>query len=215
MNPVLILTTTVHVQYKIFLFQMDPNDRIAVYVKKIRQWLEHTKLPIIVVENTGYTFPELDTEREVYKDRFEIITYQESELPESAFLHGNIYKGASEIFAIDWAKRTSRLSGSFYIKITGRYYIPDLESFLQSVPLEETDVLIQNQPDRCELVGCHKDVFDVIFNTHLLNRDGNYDGHVELIYEQRCQQFSRVVQCPRFVIEPTQRGGVNEIFYDI
>ena len=83
-------------------------------MKKIRQWLETTTLPIIVVENTGYTFPELDTERELFKDRFEIITYDKSNLPESAFLIGNIYKGASEIFAIDWAKRTSRLSGSFY-----------------------------------------------------------------------------------------------------
>ena len=91
-----------------------------------------------------------------------------------------------------------------YIKITGRFYIPD---FLKTQNLEEKDLLIQNEPYRCEMVDCHKECFDVIFDKHLLDSDGNYNGHVELIYEQRCQKYSRIINCPRFIIEPTQRGG--------
>jgi hypothetical protein len=214
-HPLLILTTTVHVQNKVYLFQTDRNERIGVYVRKIRQWLENTKFPVVVVENTGYTFPELDAERELYKDRFEIITYNEPDLPEAAFLNGNPYKGASEIFAIHWAKTCTRLSSPFIIKITGRFFIPGLEAYLETADLENTDVLVQNRTNRCEMVGCHKDIFDHIFGTHLLNRAGNYDGNVEDVYQYRCEQYSRVIHCPEFYIEPTQRGGINEVFYNI
>ena len=125
----IILTTTVTVQDKVYLFQTDKQERVQVYVKKIKQWLYESNFKIIVVENTGYTFEELNEEKEKFKDRFEVISYVESELEAADFLKGNPYKGASEIFAIEYAYNTSRLclDADFIIKITGRFFIPDLE----------------------------------------------------------------------------------------
>ena len=215
MIPLIILTTTVHVQDKVYLFQTDKSERAGVYVRKIKQWLEETNFPIVVVENTGYTFPELSDELVKYKDRFEIITYTESELPEAAFLQGNPYKGASEVFSIYWAYHHTQLMSDFIIKITGRFFIPGLKDYLSVLPIDEYDVLVQNRKDRCEMLGCHKKHFDDVFNTHLLNRNGEYDGGVEFVYQFRCEKYDKVIHCPIFPIEGTQRGGINEVFYDI
>jgi hypothetical protein len=214
--PLIILTTTVSVQNKVYLFQTDKNERAGVYTRKIKQWLKETNLPIVVVENTGYTFPELAEEAELYKDRFEIISYIESELKEAEFLKGNPYKGASEIFSIHWAYHHTRLPRpEFVLKITGRFFIPQLESYLSSLSLDNYDVLVQYKKNRCEMLGCHRDHFHHVFNTHLVNRAGNYDGNVEDVYEFRCEQYAAVIHCPEFPIEGTQRGGINEVFYTI
>lgn len=216
-QPLIILTTTVSVQDKVYLFQTDKGERAGVYTKKIKQWLQETTFPIVVVENTGYTFPELAEEMEKYKDRFEIISYIESELVEAEFLKGNPYKGASEIFSIHWAYHHTRLipSSPFIIKITGRFFIPNLEIYLYGIQLENYDVLVQNRKNRCEMLGCHRNHLENVFNTQLVNRHGNYDGNVEDVYEFRCEQYTNVIHCPEFPIEGTQRGGINEVFYNI
>lgn len=217
--PTIILTTTVNVQNKVYLFQTDKNERAQVYTRKIKQWLAETNFRIIVVENTGYKFEELSEEIEKYKDRFEIISYVESELDEAAFLQGNPYKGASEMFSIHYAYHHSELvkqnSPDFIIKITGRFFIPDLQNYVSEIDLSMMDVLVQNKTNRCEMVGCHKNNFETVFSTNLVDHTGNYSGHVEDVYQFRCSSYENVVHCPVFAIEGTQRGGINEVFYNI
>lgn len=214
-RPLILLTTTVHVQNKVYVFQTDRNERLDQYTKKIRQWLNETQLPVLVVENTGYTFPELDEEKEKFHDRFEILSYNESELLESAYLKGNPYKGASEIFSIHWGYLNTRLTADFIIKITGRFFIPEFETFLGKYDLHDYDVIVQNNRNRCEMLGCHKCHFHNVFGLNLLNREGNYSGHVEDVYQFRCEQYEHILQCPVFQIEGTQRGGIDEVFYNI
>ena len=60
-NISIILTTTVHVT-KNTAFQVDATDRINTYLKSIRLWLKNTKFNIIVIENSGYNFEELNDE---------------------------------------------------------------------------------------------------------------------------------------------------------
>ena len=213
----IILTTTVSVQDKVYLFQTDKNERAQVYIRKIKQWLYESDFRIVVVENTGYTFEELNEEKEKFKDRFEVISYIESEVPDADFLIGNPYKGASEIFSIDYACKMSRLcqAADFIIKITGRFFIPDLKNYLSQFDLNDYDVLMQNRTNRCEMLGCHKSHFNTVFNTSLINEKGEYNGNVEDIYQYRCGIYEKKIHCPEFYIEPTQRGGINEVFYNI
>ena len=119
MSTTIILTTTVTVQDKVYLFQTDKQERAQVYTRKIKQWLYESNFNIVVVENTGYTFEELNEEKEIFKHRFEVISYVESQLEEADFLKGNPYKGASEIFSIEYAYTTSTLCkvADFIIKI--------------------------------------------------------------------------------------------------
>ena len=72
----LILTCCVYINSnKAVLAQTNYQERIDTYLKSIHNWLEKTNLPIVVVENSGYTFPEIN--RNLYKNRLEIISFQE------------------------------------------------------------------------------------------------------------------------------------------
>ena len=217
MSAAIILTTTVTVQDKVYLFQTDKGERLEQYRKKIKKWLYETNLKIVVVENTGYTFEELNERKEKFKDRFEVISFVEAELEEADFLKGNPYKGASEVFAIEYAYKHSVLckTADFIIKVTGRFYMPEFENFLKSYDLTQYDVLFQNKPNRCEMLGCHKDHMKDVFDTLLIDGDGKYSGNVEDVYQYRCGKYERKIHCPQFYIEPTQRGGINEVFYNI
>jgi hypothetical protein len=212
----ILLTTTVHTQPKETLHQTDKQQRITTYLKSVKQWLEKTKLPIVVVENSGYNFDaELKAEKEKYKTRFEVVAFNEASLPEAAYLKGNTSKGASEIYAIDYAYHHSKLleKADFIVKITGRYYVPTLESYLNNQTILNYNALRQNNPTSCELLGASHKVFPKIFNPYLINREGKYDGHVESIYKYRIDLLppAKVLHAPKFNIEPTLRGGHKQI----
>jgi len=210
-STAIILTTTVYVKKKIdCIYQSDSNERLSLYLKSILQWLEKTKFTIIVVENSGYSFPELSKEKEMYKNRFEVISFIEANEPDAQYLKKLTSKGASEIFAINYAyKRVEKLkNATFIIKITGRYYIPELESYLETHQLNDYDCLTQYNRDRCEMVGSHQKNFSIIFDVTLRNKRGYYDGHIENIWKERTSAYNNILICKKFDIETTQTGGL-------
>jgi hypothetical protein len=211
----IILTSTVNVNpQKHFLYQTNKEERLTAYLKSIKQWLEKTKMNIVLVENSGYPFVELEEERIAYKDRFEIISFVESDLPYAGNYFNNhihiVSKGASELFAINYAYNNSRLiqNANFIIKVTCRYFVPDFEEYLSNIHLNYYDALRQNNKDFCEIVGCHKDKFNIVFMANCINKDGYLNGHVESIYDYRINTLcEKVLICKTFAIEPTQMGG--------
>ncbi len=218
MNTTIILTSTVNINpIKWFLVQRDKNERLQTYLKAVLQWLTKTNFKIVLVENSGYKYDELDKEKELYKDRFEVITFVESELEESKSLTDNPHKGVSEIFAINYGLYSSKIikPSDFIIKITARYFIPELEDYLKKYDLNEYDCLTQNNRDRCEMVGSHINNFYHIFNTHTFNKNGQYICHIEDLWKERTSEYTRILICDQFQIEPTQRGGIDAVFNDI
>jgi hypothetical protein len=214
MNTTIILTSTVNINpIKWWLFQIDKNDRLQTYLKSVLQWLMKTDFKIVLVENSGYKYDELNAEKELYKDRFEVITFVESELEESKFLLGNTHKGASEIFAINYGFNHSKLTktSDFIIKITARYFIPELENYLKKYDLNEYDCLTQNTRGRCEMVGSHIKNFQHIFNINTFDKNGFYVCHIESLWEERTTEYARILICESFQIDPTQMGGINQI----
>jgi hypothetical protein len=214
-DATIILTSTVNVNFsKSHIFQKSVNDRLETYLKSILQWLNKTSFNIVLVENSGYTFEELNNEKEVFKERFEVITFKEDELQEAAYLKNNDSKGSSEIFAIDYAFRHSKLvhSSNFIIKITCRYFIPELEEYLVNFKLDDYDCLTQNSRDRCEMVGAHYNNFNFIFNTNVVDEYNKYDYWIERVWKTRTSMCDNILVCKEFKIERTPRGGVEEIF---
>jgi hypothetical protein len=214
MNTTIILTSTVNINpVKWFLFQRDKNKRLQAYLKSVLQWLTKTNFKIVLVENSGYNYDELNEEKELYKDRFEVITFVESELEESKFLTDNPHKGASEIFAINYGFHKSKIitSSNFIIKITARYFIPGLEDYLKNYDLNEYDCLTQNIRCRCEMVGSHINNFHHIFNINTFSKNGQYVCHAESLWEERTSEYARILICESFQIEPTQMGGIEQI----
>jgi hypothetical protein len=209
----IILTSTVIVNHKkSYLFQTDIKSRIETYLTSILQWLNKTNFKIILVENSGYNFDELNNEKELYKDRFEVITFTESKLEEAKYLENNNSKGVSEIFAINYAFKNSKIihSSNFIIKVTARYFISDLEKFLSYFDLDKYDCLTQNNRNRCEMIGSHYKNFSQIFSDKNI-----FTGHVESVYKVRTSKYSKVLICKIFNITETQRGGLNEKFNNI
>ena len=228
-NILIILTSTININpNKNFLFQTDPNERINTYLKSIKQWLENTNFRICLVENSGYDFPELNDCLNLYKDRFEIISFNEFLLPDDLkHLIYNPSKGASEMYSIIHAFNASKFKTNtdFIIKITGRYFIPDLEFFLLTTNiqnrlfginiLDNNSIIGLRQSDehRCEILGIHKKFFYLLFELNLSDELGNFYPHVETVYRNRLKLFNqdKILICPTFNIEPTQMGGIEVI----
>jgi len=226
---VIILTTTVNVNLnKSWIVQVKQEERLACYIKAVLQWLNKTNFSIVLVENSGYPFDELCKEREMYKDRFEIISYDEKKTKEAEYLIDNKSKGASELFSIQYAFYFSSLikSANFIIKITGRFFIPELEDYLSKILLSEYDGLTQHDPNRCEMVGSNIKHFFHVFDLNLVAiRDCycpnwiigklHHCSHVEAVYKYRFSQLNNVLQCKKLDIEETQRGGAPEKYNNI
>jgi len=213
----IILTCTVNVNLnKSCVYQKNKDERIQVYLKKIHLWLDKTNFNIIVVENSGYLFDELKIEQNIHNNRFEIITFDEKPLPEAMYLKNNDSKGASEVFSILYAFNNSRLihNSIFIIKITGRYFIPELEEYLKLHDLNKYDCLTQHDKDRCEMVGSHYNIFTHMFDTNLLDMN-KYNGHIESVWKYRASNCKNVLTCKLFEIEKTQQGGINNIYVNI
>ena len=212
-NISIILTTTVNVT-KHTAFQVDITDRVNTYLKSIRLWLKNTKFNIIVVENSGYNFEELNDELNIYNDRFEIISFTENPQSYSSFQMHLQSKGGLEINSIHYAYDVSKFlkKSSFITKITGRFFVPDFENFINNTYLSKIDCLKQNYDYRCEIVGTSQKNFNMIFDRNLFIANGKYDFHVENVYAYRFSLCKNVLVCPIFDIEPTQRGGLNEIY---
>ena len=209
MSITVILTTTVHVDSN-SSFQVDKNERVSQYIKSIKKWLLYTNFNVVVVENSNYYFEELQNEQELYKHRFEICTYNETPTGE---MHLNS-KGGLEISSIHHAYNNSKLiqNSIFIIKITGRFFIPQFEQFINNINVNKYDCLKQNYNNRCEIVGSHIKNFDIIFNKNLFVNNGIYNYHIEDVYDFRMSRFKNVIVCPIFNIEKTQRGGLNECY---
>ena len=230
-NILIILTCTVTVNHhKHFLVQTDPTERLELYLKSIKQWLEKTTFKVCVVENSGYTFPELDDYVQKYADRFEIITFNEMTLPENLqHLKYNTSKGASEMYSIIHAYQHTKFKHgvNFVIKITGRYFVPLFYEYISSIDIknrsrnlhihnsENSIVAIRQNRElndiRCEIIGINTLFFHFLFFLNLSDDTGMFFPHVETVYFNRLMLFdqNKVVKLPIFPIEPTQMGGGN------
>jgi hypothetical protein len=203
----ILLTTTVHVHDTNHLHQTNKEERIQTYLASIYQWLL-TDLPIVVVENSGYTFPELKG------TRVEVITFKNEEDKEfHHFLHSLVQlkgKGLYEIRSIRYACEHSILlkECTHIMKVTGRYFIPSLESILKKLPFS-TKAVRQYHTDQCEVVGCRKDYVETIFD-YLVSKNHTLTHHVEDAYQYRISLIPHAV-LPIMPISPTQRGSYDEI----
>jgi hypothetical protein len=67
------------------------------------------------------------------------------------------------------------------------------------------------------MLGCNIDQFEKIFNLNLSDvKDLNSNNYIEFIYYNRLLFYSdKIHSCKTFYIEPTRRGGIDEIYYDI
>lgn len=199
--PVILLTMTVHVLSSQKTGQVDANERKQMYIGVLRKWLDETKLHIVVIENSGYSFPEIERE-----PRLEIITFRENDIPPDRqnFLRRCVDKGNHELFAIGYAlDHSEKLRHcQFFIKVTGRYFVPMLETI--DIPAD-LEALAQSDPTRCEVLGCRRDKVGELFHFP------STDPHIEQTYERRINKFKVAKRLPLISIPRTLMGYGNYV----
>lgn len=224
----ILLTSTVYINpKKRFIYDTEADSRLNTYLKSIKQWLDKTNFKIVLIENSGYKYPDLDDYVEKYKDRFEIMSFKEDDIDDGIFdsvgaqavrlPEDYLYtsKGTSEMFAIYYGYLNSKLvqTSEFIVKVTCRYFVQDLESFLLKKNIDDYLVIRQNNSDNCEIVGAHTNHFpDIFMPAHFRNSDGKWHHHIENVYKDRILTKipqDKVLVCDVFQIEPTQQGGCN------
>lgn len=188
MNICIILTSNINGTDVRYDSNQNKNEKekISLYVNKVRKWLECTKLKIVLIENSGYTFPELPENNE----RFEKITFTYKNIP-AIDSHNLLYsksKGYQEIYAIRYAFFNSQLlkSATHIIKITGRYFLPNFEEIINKSVNKNTLFIKQREENKCEIVGCKSNIFDYHFRYPPL------DPYVEYHYSNQIKKYFTV-----------------------
>tara|TARA_B000000609_G_C24063249_1_gene287878 strand:+ start:20 stop:733 length:714 start_codon:yes stop_codon:yes gene_type:complete len=226
----IILTTSVNItkKYKgdilikrpLIIKQNKPQERKDCYIKSIMAWLDLTNFNITLVENSGYDWPELKDHKEKYKERFEIISFDIVNDVNAAriFNYRYLSKGLLEMYSIIYAFNHSQLcyknNPYFIIKITGRYFIPNFDTYLKSIDLKLYKSIRQKKCklNRCEMVGCRVEIFKDFFDIKLTKQELPHYKYVESIYKIR---HEKLVKKNVFTCKPlklgwkTRRGGAN------
>lgn len=126
---VMLLTATVNVKGMVFTSLQDIEIRKQHYVEAIKFYFDHTSLPIIVSENTNFDFASLLPQSMLQSGRLEFLFFDGNQFPKT---YG---KGYGELESINYAVNHSTLIGpeTRIIKVTGRYRIKNIKTFVKSV----------------------------------------------------------------------------------
>lgn len=104
-------------------------------------------------------------------------------------------------------------SVKYIIKITGRYYIENIGSFL--LPLlyskPESKCIRQQNPERCEIVGCNIKHVDDIFHFP------GHHWHIETVYKHRIEKYNlnEILTLSKIPIAATVQGGTGIVFTNL
>ena len=229
-DKILILTTTVYIDKHVAkLRQKGSLERIDAYTKAIKLWLDNTNFYIVVVDNSDYSFQdELKDYFIKYKHRFEVVHFDillEPNKPNNKLNTRYLKKlkwhkkskGMLELYSINYAYENSTLikdnNFEFFIKITGRYYTKEFESIMSNFNTKRYNSIRQQKCifNRCELLGCNKKYFPVLFNLNIDEVELPHVMYVEFIYHYRHK--TKIPKDTVYMLKElklpwnTQRGG--------
>lgn len=116
----ILLTTTVYINTTEYLNENNtPEVRLKQYIDSINKWIKFTDLNIYIVESSNYGFPE-------YKNnpRVKVYTFKSENDINCKHCSATPYEAESILRAFNHfgLKVYDKI-----IKITGKYYIPDME----------------------------------------------------------------------------------------
>ena len=179
--------------------------RLQFYRMTIRKWLDNTNLPIIIVENSGYSFPEFQNTRAI------IISFNEDEIGMQPFPTSTSYEAISILTA---SARDVFVKTEYIIKITGRYYLPDLEKTLIGLQDMNESIIYQSIRDsvarrqNCEIFGFKKEYCERIYAPVLYNKS-EIEMHLFDIHESLNTSHYRFG--PLYLDQEVTRGGDEKV----
>jgi hypothetical protein len=170
MAKTLILPCTIDARNCLTNGRKDIETRKSDYLFSIGKYHETTSLKLIVAENSGYDLSFLK-EKFPEGDRIEYISVNDNQ---SASIYG---KGHAEKQLLRYVLKNSKTlrNDSFFFKVTGRYFSPDIEIIINSVNTDKTDS-VQRFPEGngnipTVFFGARKDKFLEFFSDEMIISD--------------------------------------------
>jgi len=162
-NKICIILTTVT---KPVIGYGNEQERIDMYNQVINNYLQNTNIDIYVVNSSGYNFPNFQNNPRVFiysfvqenKNILRFASYYEANSILKIYDHFNLQKY------------------SYIIKITGRYFVSNIEDIINSIP-EDTDLIFQYTHSKLlikinqnsEIFGCKSIYLKEIMNKIIKN----------------------------------------------
>lgn len=149
------------------------EERIKWYMYAINNYLENTQLKLRLVDSSGCTFQIEESER--FKQYSFVQPDDETRFKSSSQM---------ESYAILEAEKSGLLDGfDTVFKLTCKYYLPELEKELETVP-EDVGIIYQNAgAQNSELFGFSKKLLKPIFEK-VLNGDKIMEAQIHNIHEE-------------------------------
>jgi hypothetical protein len=127
--------------------------RKDLYTYQIKRWLSETNMKIVVVESSGYTFPN------IIHDRLTVISF----IIDNKYDSSSQYEARSLIYAIEKIKEEDYFKNCTHIlKVTGRYFLKNVENVLENSE-KDLDLYLQywrhdeNKWQNTEYFGIRRD----------------------------------------------------------
>ena len=132
-NWIVLLTTCVNPLNKNYNNHHEIRFRRDLYTHQLKHWLNETNLQIVVVESSGYTFPD------VQHERLTVISFTIDKKCDSS----SQYEARSLMYAMDKIKDLDFFSPCTHIlKVTGRYFLKNVENVLSNAE-QNLDLYLQ------------------------------------------------------------------------
>lgn len=155
---VVLLTTCLNPDNKNNLNEI--RFRMELYNYQIKKWLNETNMRIVVVESTGYSFPD------IIHDRLTVINFKFDQKYNSS----SQYEARSIIYAINQIKDMDfYIKSTHILKVTGRYFLENIENVLNSSE-QYLDLYLQHLRDdkirwqNTEYFGIKKELLLLMLN---------------------------------------------------
>ena len=138
------------------------HERTAAYKAALSKWMDAAKTPqhppVFVVESTGHALPASIPPHRL--DSFVVTPDQMTGSPSKA-------EAASILHALDTFHDAMQAAGSeFVLKVTGRYFIPDVHMLLRNIPANVDIVLQHNRRthgQNTEVFGFRRSLAPLLF----------------------------------------------------
>ena len=150
----------------------DDITRRSIYEDRVKKWLEQTNFEIFVVDSSGQ-----------YLNQKNKRLHQYSFKQEKQFARSNptIYERDSILNAFEYFKNYF-INFDIIFKVTGKYFIPNLENQLKYIP-KDAELILQNRSDtygqNTEIIGIKTSLIKPIIS--LLNSRNNFETTISKI----------------------------------
>ena len=178
------------------------KNNVELYEKRVKRWLDETDFDIFIVDSSGIGIKQTNErlKQYVFTQNLDFERFSVSVSEKNSILN------AIEYFNDDF------LEYDIIFKITGKYFIPNFESVITTIP-DDTDIVFQNlqitHGQNTELVGFKPELIkDIILN---ISHEKSFENVISEV--QFNNQYTKHRFQPLILDEYARRSDGSTLIY--